>query len=69
MIGTRSLLAGAMGAGPLVYYFTQVWRARLRPWCDWSPWLHRREPQEIAGGDGTMEILVGRREVSGRGER
>jgi len=53
MIGTQSLLAGAMGAGPL----------------DWSPWLHRREPQDVAGGDRTMEIIVGRREVSGRGER
>ncbi len=53
----------------LVYYLTLVWRGRLRPWCDWSPWLRRPEPQGVAGGYGMIGILVGRREVSRRRER
>ncbi len=61
MIGTR--LAAFLA---LVYYLTLAWRARLRPWCDWSPWLRRREPQEVAGGYGMMGILVDGREVSRR---
>lgn len=51
------------------YYLTLVWRARLLPWCDWSPWLRRREPQEVAGGYEVMGIIVGRREISRRPER
>ncbi len=67
MIGTR--LNGTMREGPIVYYFTQVWRARLRPWCDWSPCLRHRELQGVAGGYGMMGILVDRRELFRRPER
>jgi len=64
MIGTRIAAFRA-----LAYCLTSVWRARLRPWCDWSPWLRRGELQAVAGGYEMMEIIVGRREVSWRRER
>ena len=64
MIGTR-----IAGFRALAYYLTLAWRARLRPWRDWSPWLRRGEPQAVAGGYEMVGILVGRREVSWRRER
>ena len=64
MIGTR-----IAGFRALAYYLTLAWRDRLRPWRDWSPWLRRREPQEVAGGYEMVGILVGLREISRRPER